>query len=174
MMALTKLNLRISGRPVMTLLDADNEFDMDQPYQRGLVWGEDRKRALIESLLDGTPIPAIIMNNRWAGGFKEDGYSAERLTAFAIIDGKQRVTAIQNFVADKFTVPSDWFDTSDVKETAHGKEDIVWSDLTVAAQRGIKMYPIPVAEGSIDSLEGEKRIFDRVNFGGVAQGDTDL
>jgi hypothetical protein len=173
-MALTKISLRISARPVMTFLDEDNEFDMEQPYQRGLVWNENRKRSLIESLLDGTPIPAIIMNDRWNAGFKEEGYSVGRLSAYAIVDGKQRITAIQDLVADAFTIPANWFDPDSINENAHGKENIVWSDLTVAERRHIKMFPIPVAEGRFDSLEGEKRIFDRVNFGGVAQGESDL
>lgn len=173
-MAIKKLPLNIYNRPLMTFVNNHQELDLEAPYQRGLVWGEDRKRSLIESVLDGTPIPALILNDRFSAKFKAEGYDRDRLWAFAVIDGKQRVTALRDFTEDKFTVPAEWFEEEDIVEEAKGKENIVYSDLTRAFHRGFTMNTIPVAEGRFDSLEGEKQVFDRVNFGGVAQGDSDF
>lgn len=175
-MALKKLSLNIYNRPLMTFIykGDDAEMDIDAPYQRGHVWGEARQRALIESVLDGTPIPAIILNDRFNAGFKEASYPKERTWAYAVIDGKQRVTALRAFTDDKFTVPADWFEEKDIVDEARGKENIVYSELTIAFRRGFTMNTVPVAEGRFDSLEGEKQVFDRVNFGGVAQGDSDF
>ena len=173
-MAIKKIELHSFARPLMTFIDTDNILDLEAPYQRGNVWGVERQRALVESLLDGTPIPAIIMNDRFRGKFSAEGYDQDRNWSFAVIDGKQRITAIQSFVADKFTVPADWFEASDIDEEAEGKENIVFSDLRKSFTRSFKMITIPVAEGQFPTLEAEKLIFDRVNFGGVAQGESDF
>lgn len=173
-MAIKKIELHSFARPLMTFIDADNILDLDAPYQRGHVWGVERQRALIESLLDGTPIPAIIMNDRFRAKFSAEGYDQDRNWSFAVIDGKQRITAIQSFISDKFTVPAEWFNETDIVEDAAGKENIVFSDLEKSFVRGFKMTTIPVAEGQFATLEAEKVIFDRVNFGGVAQGESDF
>lgn len=173
-MAIQKISLHSFARPLVTFIDRDGDLDLDAPYQRGHVWGVKRQRALIESILDGTPIPAIIMNDRFSAKFREEGYEQERNWQFAVIDGKQRVTAIQSFVTDKFTVPADWFEDKYITEEAKGKTDVVYSDLTVPFHRGFNMNTIPVAEGQFSTMEEEKRVFDRVNFGGVAQGESDF
>lgn len=173
-MAIQKLSLNIFNRPLMSFIKDDEEMDLDAPYQRGHVWGQDRQRSLIESVLDGTPIPAIILNDRFNAKFEEAGYSRDRNWAFAVIDGKQRVTALRDFTSDKFTVPAEWFEKKNIVEDARGKENIVYSELTIGFRRGFTMNTLPVAEGRFDTLEGEKQVFDRVNFGGVAQGDSDF
>lgn len=173
-MAITKLELHSFARPLVTFIDKDGDLDLDAPYQRGHVWGVERQRALIESILDGTPIPAIIMNNRFGGKFHEEGYDQERNWSFAVIDGKQRVTAIQSFVSDKFSVPAEWFEDKYIADEAKGKEEVVYSELTIPFRRGFSMNTIPVAEGQFSTMDEEKRVFDRVNFGGVAQGESDF
>jgi hypothetical protein len=173
-MAITKMELHQYARPLVTFIDRDGDLDLDAPYQRGHVWGEARQRALIESILDGTPIPAIIMNNRFGAKFHEEGYDQERNWSFAVIDGKQRVTAIQSFVNDKFTIPAEWIAKKYISDEAKDKTDVVYSDLTLPFHRGFQMNTIPVAEGQFSTLEEEKRVFDRVNFGGVAQGESDF
>jgi len=173
-MAIQKISLHSFARPLVTFIDEDGLLDLEAPYQRGHVWGVKRQRALIESLLDGTPIPAIILNNRFGAKFHEEGYDQERNWAFAVIDGKQRVTAIQSFVSDKFTVPAEWFEEKYITEDAKGKTEVVFSELTVPFHRGFRMNTIPVAEGQFSTMEEEKRVFDRVNFGGVAQGESDF
>lgn len=173
-MAIQKLKLNSSARPLLTLIDKDGILDLEAPYQRGHVWGVERQRALIESILDGTPIPAIIMNDRFSAKFTAPGYDRDRNWSFAVIDGKQRITAVQSFVNDKFTVPAEWFEDKYITEGAKGKETIVYSELTTAYHRGFQMNTIPIAEGQFDSLEGEEAVFNRVNFGGVAQGESDL
>lgn len=173
-MAIQKLQLQQFARPIETFIDRDGLLDLNPPYQRGHVWAPERQRALILSLLDGTPIPAIILNDRFSAKFSHEGYDQERNWQFAVIDGKQRITAIQSFVTDKFTVPAEWFEDKYINDDAKGKTDIVYSDLTVVYKRSFKMNTLPVAEGRFPTMEGEKTVFDRVNFGGVAQGESDF
>lgn len=145
---------------------AEPRFDMDQPYQRGVVWGTKRRRNLIKSILMGIPIPAIVLNDRFSAGFSYAGHDRNRNWLYAIVDGKQRITAIQHFVDSKFPVPHEWFE-----DDAFG--DIFYGDLDVKYQRGFRNSPIPVAEGQFKTLRQEQELFDLVNFGGLAQGEVD-
>ncbi|SKY97036.1 Protein of uncharacterised function DUF262 [Mycobacteroides abscessus subsp. bolletii] len=158
-----------SARSVDFFLDRDPDdprFDMDQPYQRGVVWGVKRKRNLIKSLLMGIPVPAIVINDRFGAEFKHPGYSQDRNWMYAIVDGKQRVSAIQGFVRGEFAVSADWF------EDGTGGA-VRYSDLTLPQQRGFRNSPLPTAEGQFKTLEQERELFDLVNFGGLVQGESD-
>lgn len=63
------------------------ELDLQPQYQRRLRWSNDRKSQLIESFLMNVPIPPIFL-------------SEERNGVYAVIDGKQRITAIKDFISD--------------------------------------------------------------------------
>jgi hypothetical protein len=154
--------------------DHRRHLDMDQPYQRGDVWGLTRRRNLIRSMLLGVPIPSLVVNDRFSARFREPGYDQDRNWAYALVDGKQRATTWLMFVADEFSVPASWFaegvlrgeDTDDGPYVRH-------SGLSESMQRMFDTMPIGVAEGRFKTLEAERYIFDLVNFGGVAQGESD-
>lgn len=69
-----------------TLRDLADEstIDMKPHFQRRYRWDDKKKAKLIESLLLNVPIPPIYLN--------EDRYGR-----YSVIDGKQRVSAIQDF-----------------------------------------------------------------------------
>lgn len=166
---LRKYRVNVSARSVEFFLDrdpADPLFDLDQPYQRGEVWGVRRRKNLIKSLLMGVPIPAIVLNDRFKAEFRHPGYSRERNWMFAIVDGKQRVTTMQGFYANRFAVPGCWF-----VDGATG--EVRFADLPLPHQRAFRNIPIPVAEGAFQTLAQEQELFDLLNFGGLAQGEVD-
>lgn len=146
--------------------DGGARFDMDQPYQRGVVWGTKRKRNLIKSMLMGIPIPAIVINNRFDAKFRHPGYDRDRCWAYAIVDGKQRMTTMHEFVTNVFSIPACWF-----RSGAEGQ--LYWKDLTNSEQLHFRMTAIPVAEGQFKTLAQEQELFDLINFGGLAQGESD-
>lgn len=174
---LDRLPLTVSARSTdwfRQLRQNPDEVDMDQDYQRGHVWGKNRQRLLIKSLMERVPIPAIIVNNRMeAGALDADGALDYR---YAIVDGKQRATAIGDFMTNELDVPASWFLPAQV-ETSHTTDDgeyVSWDGLTTPGRRFFSNANVPVAEGQIGTLEGEKDLFDRINFGGVPQGESDL
>lgn len=152
---------------------AEPRFDMEQPYQRGLVWGERRKQNLIKSILMGIPIPAIVINDRFGAGFTHPGYNKDRNWKYAIVDGKQRVSTIQGFVGNEFWVPREWFEDEPVPNGLARDQIVYYDDLTLPQRRGFRNIPIPVAEGQFATLDQERELFDLVNFGGLAQGERD-
>lgn len=157
-MSLQRLHLNQSSRPMGTISYWKRTGDLllDAPYQRGDVWGPVRQRNLIKSFLTGVPVPAIIINDRFA---------ADWGTAYAIIDGRQRCTAILAFVEGRLAVPGEWFDL---------QGEVTFEGLPVATQRRFRNLPILTCEGALPSLEAEQELFELINFGGVPQGQSDL
>jgi hypothetical protein len=66
---------------------------LDPPWQRGDAWGPKAKQQLIISLLRGIPLPSVILIDD-----QVDGKSY-------MLDGKQRLSAIYNFMRGAFTLP---------------------------------------------------------------------
>lgn len=172
---LPRLSLATTSRTIRWLRHDDETVDMDQPYQRGHVWGLTRRRNLIRSLIMGVPIPSVVVNLRHLANFNEPGYSFTRNTSYAIVDGKQRITTYQMFLRGEFAVPASWFPADQVETTEDTPDGLYvrHSGLTVAGQRFFGHHNIGVSEGRFATLAEEQLIFDLVNFGGVAQGDTD-
>ncbi len=64
-------------------------IDLHPDYQRGLVWNNKRKSLLIESLMLRIPLPVFYFDEDDNGGY-------------SVIDGLQRLTAINEFLHDKY------------------------------------------------------------------------
>lgn len=165
---LRRYNVNPSAWPIEQFLDrpsGEARFDMDQPYQRGVVWGTKRKQNLIKSLLMDVPVPAIVLNDRRRAGFAQSGYDQPRNWLMAVVDGKQRVSAIREFVSDGFSVPARWFGAAG--------EEIRFSQLAHRDQNSVMNLLLPVSIGQFATLDDERELFDLINFGGLAQGESD-
>jgi uncharacterized protein with ParB-like and HNH nuclease domain len=68
-------------------------IDLQPGFQRRAAWDETRKSRLIESIIVGMPIPNIVL----AENKKHRG-------RFMVIDGKQRLLAINDFLSGKFSL----------------------------------------------------------------------
>lgn len=62
-------------------------LQLDPPWQRGDVWGLRKKRALIDSVMLGIPLPSLIFHLQ----------KSEEGETITVIDGKQRLTALHQF-----------------------------------------------------------------------------
>lgn len=67
------------------------KLNLSPEYQRKLVWDEQRKSALIESLLLRIPIPAVYLDEN-GEGIKD------------VIDGTQRLSTIHSFLKNEFSL----------------------------------------------------------------------
>lgn len=77
-------------------LDEDDQLDLDPSWQRDAVWSAPKKPALISSLINGIPIPEITLWKR------PDG-------VYVGVDGKQRLTAILEYMAGLFKANNDFY-----------------------------------------------------------------
>ncbi|WP_046727529.1 GmrSD restriction endonuclease domain-containing protein [Streptomyces humi] len=79
----------------------DDSLLVNRRYQRKLVWSVAEKQLLIDSILDGYPIPLILLAER-----PEIHGSGK----YEIIDGMQRLDAIFSFIEQKFEYKGMHFD----------------------------------------------------------------
>jgi hypothetical protein len=63
-------------------------IDLNPDFQRRQAWKDDRKSQFIESLILNVPVPQIVLAER-----------RDRRGSFIVIDGKQRLLALRQFVA---------------------------------------------------------------------------
>src|SRR4051812_11220577 len=93
----------MQGSSIQTLYLDRDEIWLDPPYQRaGDIWPLDKRQLLIDSLLNNFDIPKFYFH---------DFYPAKEVEGtdfrYAIIDGKQRMSAIWDFLDNKFPLASD-------------------------------------------------------------------
>lgn len=173
--SMTTLNRQVYWLITFSERGGDVPLEVNQPYQRGHVWGLTRRRNLIRSMLLGVPIPSLVINNRFKAKFHEPGYSQDRNWAYSIVDGKQRVTTILMFTRGEFAVPASWYRPADVHQVEDTDDGayVRWDGLSEAERRNFDSLPLGTTEGQFRSLAEEEFIFNLVNFGGIPQGDTD-
>ena len=129
------LNLNIDS--LKTMYDKD-DFDFNAPYQRGLVWTVSQKEKLISSIVQWVPINAIY----WNEYNEKDPYE--------IIDGKQRLTTIFEFLEDGFPWRGYYF-----------------SELPEIYKSLIKGFTVAVYMTRYTERGNCERLFNRINFSGT-------
>lgn len=151
------------------------KIDLSPPYQRGAVWGLTRQRMLIRSLIEGLPIGSIVVNDRTSAPQIWPDASVGRAPSFAVIDGKQRLLAIFAWMSGDLTVPASWFPPELVGcYTYTGDGPYVDIDGLASGMRSRwENKPLSTLEARVSTLDEEREIFDRINFGGVPQGEAD-
>lgn len=70
-------------------------LDLDPPYQRRSVWNQDYKDYFIDTVLHGYPAPAIFI-------YQE--ITPEGVSKVSVVDGKQRLSTLFQFVNNEFPV----------------------------------------------------------------------
>ena len=136
---------------LMTLSDLikDNTIDLKPEYQRRYRWNDIRQSKLIESFLMNVPVPPIFLNE-------------DDIGMYSVIDGKQRLISIHNFLIDKLKLKG-----LEVFAKLNGK---YYSTLQQKFQRIIKtraiLRAIIILRQSDDDIK--YKVFQRLNTGGVS------
>lgn len=92
------MKFEILQQNIGTVLDWKKKklLTVNEEYQRGAVWSQRQEKLLIDSILRGYPIPFFYFHfiRNVAPGLSSE--------SFEIIDGQQRLNAIENFSNNKF------------------------------------------------------------------------
>jgi Protein of unknown function DUF262 len=126
----------------------DSAIDANPAYQRRNRWDDERSSKLIESFLMNVPVPPVFLNEGEFGHY-------------SIIDGKQRLTAITNFLKGRLRLTG-LSVFSDVN-------DMTIADLPAGLRSIIKTRPtlraVIILPQSDQDIKFE--VFQRLNTGGV-------
>ena len=134
-------------------------YKLDPEYQRRHRWNDERKSRLIESFLMNVPVPPVFLYER-------------DLARFEVMDGRQRLTALSDFYADKFRLTGlqHWSDLD-------GRS---YSTLPSKVRDGIDRRYISsiillkeTAASEEQAATLKKMVFERLNSGGVKLGNQE-
>ncbi|MDR1085962.1 MAG: DUF262 domain-containing protein [Deltaproteobacteria bacterium] len=128
-------------------------YKLDPEYQRRHRWSDERKSRLIESFLMNVPVPPVFLYER-------------DLARFEVMDGRQRLTALNDFYDDKFALTGlqHWLELNGRK----------YSELPSKIRDGIDRRYISsiillkeTASCEEQAAMLKKIVFERLNSGGV-------
>jgi len=123
------------------------KLNLDPPYQRkDMVWSKDYKEYFIDTILRNYPSPAIFLHVV----ISPDGY-----TMYNVVDGKQRLCAMFEYVKGEFIITEKYGDPSYA-----GKE---FNDLEGEFKTHFWEYILPVQEVYGASEEELRSALDRLN-----------
>jgi hypothetical protein len=143
---------------VLTYLDRDKVF-MEPAYQRqGNIWSEEKKQLLIDSIINRFDIPKLYFhefpNMQLTGGKKRK---------YAVIDGKQRLLAIWEFINNEFSL-ADRFEY--LPDPTIDLSNLTYAELA-KTQPHVKAlfdnYPLAIMVVRTDDLELIEDMFSRLN-----------
>ncbi len=139
---------------------AEENFLVNRKYQRKLVWTVDEKSHLIDSILNGFPIPLILLAQTIEGKLE-------------IIDGLQRLNAIFSFIENRYSINELYFD---IEQSARAKQESESGKfehqtdqallLTPNKCANILDYQLAVTIYPSAEEEATTEIFGRINSGG--------
>jgi hypothetical protein len=136
---------------LQTLSDlvTQNQIDLSPRYQRRDRWKADRQSRLIESFLMNVPIPQIFLN--------EDQYGK-----YSVIDGKQRLTAIHEFLRGRLRLTG-----LQIFSELNGKtiDDLAPNFRAIIGTRAALRATIILRQSD---NEVKYEVFRRLNTGGVS------
>jgi Protein of unknown function DUF262 len=89
----------LKNSTIMLLYSERSEINMSPDYQRmGGIWTPEKRRLLIDSILNDYDIPKIYFHALNNKSFSKTGFR------YAVIDGRQRLETIWDFMDGKFTL----------------------------------------------------------------------
>lgn len=121
-------------------------LDLSPRYQRRSVWNKDYKQFFIDSILRNYPIPPIFVNLE---------VTNNGMTIYHVIDGKQRLLSILEFLKDEFALSP--------KHSADIAPGQYFSQLDSAIQRSFYSYFLPFEFFTEIEDDAVVNIFDRFN-----------
>ncbi|MFI6228665.1 DUF262 domain-containing protein [Micromonospora echinospora] len=180
---LTRLPMSTTNRQARWLIKQveTGEIDINPPYQRGAVWTEDQRVALMRSLLTGIPVQSLIINDRhgswWTDTVTYDRHNSGGVASYVVVDGKQRLLCVAAWFNNELAIPASWLTAEEVLHTEDTPDGpyVRANGLTDLGRRMTgERIQLSVSEGQIGSLREEAAVYLLVNGGGTPQTDADM
>ena len=137
--------------------DKAGKYEYNAIYQREKVWSEEKKSFLIDSILKNYPIPPVFFR------MKIDPDTG--ITKYDVIDGKQRLTTIRDFIDGKIVLPDDFGDDKIGNSELNGAS---FTDLDKHERykKQFWRYRIPIIFIETEDVDLIRNVFDRLNRNG--------
>ena len=161
-MSLEKASIVWSNKQLKGMV-VNGKINFDHIVQRSYVWERTRKSALIESMIIGYPIPPVFAKRI------DDGSGKRGSNTYYIMDGKQRLSTIKEYLNDEFALsqlaPVSYMDDEIGEECTIDISDKKFSELPEALQNYLNTVTISVTYFDNLTKEEERELFKRLNAG---------
>lgn len=161
-MSLEKASIVWSAKQLSGMVK-NGKINFEHIIQRSYVWERARKSSLIESMILGYPIPAVFAKRI------DDGSGKRGSNTYYIMDGKQRLSTVKEFLNDEFALsklhPITYFDTEEDKEVVVDISDKKFSELPEGLQDYLNTVTFAVTYFDNLTKEEERELFKRLNNG---------
>lgn len=136
----------------------DNSLSLSPPFQRNPVWTRLQQSYLVDTILNGLPIPELYM---------QDAISSDGTEKSILVDGQQRIRAVLEFVQGEYSLEGD-----DVSREWRNRK---FNDLSEEEKKRFLSYKFVVrilpATLNDDSIRG---VFSRMNKNVVPLNEQEL
>ena len=133
-------------------------IDLDPPYQRLSVWDAEKQQRFIDSIINGVDTPKLYFHDVTRHTFKSHQYR------FSVVDGKQRLMALQAFIDNKLALPADFIYFDNESYRAEGLTyDRLLSEYPLLRAR-FDGYSVPVIVVEAEDDELIEELFWRLNI----------
>ena len=143
-----KMRVSPSIQDISWFLDMMNrkQVDLEPPYQRRSVWSMNDKRFFIDTILNNYPSPPVFLHK----SMNDSGHPI-----YCVVDGKQRLKTIAEFVENKIEIPKD-FNDADLQNRR-------WDELDKETKMRYWNYGLIVEMITDVDEQSIREIFDRIN-----------
>lgn len=161
-MSLEKASISWSAKQLKNMI-TNGKIDFNHIIQRSYVWERKRKSALIESMILGYPIPPVFAKRTDDGTGKRGG------NIYGIMDGKQRLSTVAQFLGDEFALtelpPVTYMDEGMDCECETDISGLKFSELPEAIQDQLNSTIFSVTYFDNLTKDEERELFKRLNAG---------
>lgn len=161
-MSLEKSSISWSAKQLKNMI-VNGKIDFDHIIQRSYVWERKRKSALIESMILGYPIPPVFAKR------VDDGTGKRGGNIYSIMDGKQRLSTVAQFLNDEFALtelpPVTYMDEGLNTECETDISGMKFSELPEAIKDQLSSTIFSVTYFDNLTKEEERELFKRLNAG---------
>lgn len=161
-MSLEKASIVWSAKQLSGMVK-NGKINFEHIIQRSYVWERARKSTLIESMILGYPIPAVFAKRM------DDGSGKRGSNTYFIMDGKQRLSTVKEFLNDEFALtklaPVTYFDTDADKEVEVDISGMKFSELPDGLKDFLNTVTFAVTYFDNLTNEEERELFKRLNNG---------
>ena len=161
-MSLEKASIVWSAKQLSGMVK-NGKINFQHIIQRSYCWERARKSALIESMILGFPIPNVFAKRIDDGTGKRGG------NIYYIMDGKQRLSTVKEFLNDEFALsklpPVTYFDNEEDKEIKLDISGMKFSELPDGLQDYLNTVTFNVTYFDNLTKDEERELFKRLNAG---------
>ena len=161
-MSLEKASISWSAKQLSGMVK-NGKINFEHIIQRSYCWERARKSSLIESMILGYPIPSVYAKRMDDGTGKKNG------NIYYIMDGKQRLSTVKEFLNDEFALsklaPVSYFDNELDKECTIDISGEKFSELPDGLKDHLNSIMFSVTYFDNLTKDEERELFKRLNAG---------